>query len=777
MADVKSFEINGTELMIKDEYARQQLNNIANELGVDENGEAIELETTAQDIRPAINEVFQSVSNGKKIVAKAITDKGVNTLATDTFTQMATNIGQIQGSSGTVTTDIQNTLNRCGSKKLRFGVLSDIHLKGDVTNTIDVNFANALAKFEELGCNFATICGDLCNYDKTTEYPAYTSIISNCSIPIYEVTGNHDTGSGTLTEDDWITLTGNGFHFEIINNDEVFIFISQRKYEDYSNSDNNKMLTQADKDWISSKLEEHKTKSRVFLFMHQYLGGLDGFSRIDSGSESYIKYDLNFWTNVASTYKNVIWFSGHSHTPFSYQANYPNVLAYNKNGEYCTMIHVPSLMASNEYYVVDVYEHLVEIEGYKGGNVVDSIYFAIDDYIYIEEVESILLSSDTLNFANTDTQILTATVTPSSQQENLTWETSDSNIAIVAGGVVTPVGNGSCVITAKCGSITATCTVTVDIAESELYYSINSTLNGCTLSNTATRVKDGATYVATITESENTTINTVTIKMGGVDITDTAYNSNSKTIGIDAVTGNIEITVTVNKLVTGITLNQSAITLSSTGATQQLTATLTPGGAIGTVEWSSDNDSVATVVNGLITVTATTSGSCTITASCNGHSATCTVTVNIKTKTVVYSLDSVTANLTSSVKEIAIGSSRNLTLPTQLQKGLRYYLKAESFKYANGTDVDCPTEKVYIFCAGGYLGSKQVSTQIFGATAYRNVTTELELLDVYGKPITDDNNIDTLKDFIIKISSSSTKTLPLTVTLKGLEIYTYGESI
>lgn len=32
MADVKSFEINGTELMIKDEYARQQLNNIANQI-------------------------------------------------------------------------------------------------------------------------------------------------------------------------------------------------------------------------------------------------------------------------------------------------------------------------------------------------------------------------------------------------------------------------------------------------------------------------------------------------------------------------------------------------------------------------------------------------------------------------------------------------------------------------------------------------------------------------------------------------------------------------
>jgi hypothetical protein len=41
------------------------------------------------------NELFQSVSNGKKSVANAITGKGVVTNATDTFATMATNIGKI----------------------------------------------------------------------------------------------------------------------------------------------------------------------------------------------------------------------------------------------------------------------------------------------------------------------------------------------------------------------------------------------------------------------------------------------------------------------------------------------------------------------------------------------------------------------------------------------------------------------------------------------------------------------------------------------------------
>lgn len=49
------------------------------------------------------NELFQSVSNGKILVASAITDKGVSTDATDTFATMADNINQI--STGVETYD------------------------------------------------------------------------------------------------------------------------------------------------------------------------------------------------------------------------------------------------------------------------------------------------------------------------------------------------------------------------------------------------------------------------------------------------------------------------------------------------------------------------------------------------------------------------------------------------------------------------------------------------------------------------------------------------
>lgn len=47
-----------------------------------------------------INELFQSVSDGKEVIAEAITDKGVTTSATDSFSTMANNIMNIDTSSG-----------------------------------------------------------------------------------------------------------------------------------------------------------------------------------------------------------------------------------------------------------------------------------------------------------------------------------------------------------------------------------------------------------------------------------------------------------------------------------------------------------------------------------------------------------------------------------------------------------------------------------------------------------------------------------------------------
>ena len=59
---------------------------------------------TADNVQDALDEVFQSVSNGKELIADAITDKGVSTSATDSFATMAGNIGLIYWKSPEQTT-------------------------------------------------------------------------------------------------------------------------------------------------------------------------------------------------------------------------------------------------------------------------------------------------------------------------------------------------------------------------------------------------------------------------------------------------------------------------------------------------------------------------------------------------------------------------------------------------------------------------------------------------------------------------------------------------
>lgn len=76
---------------------------------------------------------------------------------------------------------------------------------------------------------------------------------------------------------------------------------------------------------------------------------------------------------------------------------------------------------------------------------------------------AITLDADTLTFTTTDTQKLTATVTPENSTQSVVWTSSDNNVATVVDGIVTPVGKGACVITATSGDYSDTCAVTVNI--------------------------------------------------------------------------------------------------------------------------------------------------------------------------------------------------------------------------------------------------------------------------------------------------------------------------
>ena len=73
-------------------------------------------------------------------------------------------------------------------------------------------------------------------------------------------------------------------------------------------------------------------------------------------------------------------------------------------------------------------------------------------------------------------------------------------------------------------------------------YTITNILSNATNSNTAISVEEGSSYSANISANSGYKLKTVTVTMGGTDITNTAYSSG--TITISSVTGNIVITVT-----------------------------------------------------------------------------------------------------------------------------------------------------------------------------------------------------------------------------------------
>ena len=76
-------------------------------------------------------------------------------------------------------------------------------------------------------------------------------------------------------------------------------------------------------------------------------------------------------------------------------------------------------------------------------------------------------------------------------------------------------------------------------------WSIVQNLTYVTSTNTAFNVKKGESYATTIVANTNYTINSVTVVMGGVDVTNTAYDNG--VITINSVTGNVIITAVAKK--------------------------------------------------------------------------------------------------------------------------------------------------------------------------------------------------------------------------------------
>lgn len=129
---------------------------------------------------------------------------------------------------------------------------------------------------------------------------------------------------------------------------------------------------------------------------------------------------------------------------------------------------------------------------------------------------------------------------------------------------------------------------------------------------------DGEIFTVNFTVKEGAVGNTV-IKLSA----DEMYDG---TIDINPITyDEASATLTIVNPCTGITLDKDTLTIAR-GETATLTATVEPADTTDKVVWSSKDDSIATVENGV--VTAVGLGETTITATCGKQTATCKVIVN-----------------------------------------------------------------------------------------------------------------------------------------------------
>ena len=279
----------------------------------------------------------------------------------------------------------------------------------------------------------------------------------------------------------------------------------------------------------------------------------------------------------------------------------------------------------------------------SGTFTVNNIDYSVTSNKVVVKNESITISSDVLNLeANGSTVNVKATVNSYNSASTVNWVTSDSTIVKITNGSKT----GATITPGKSGTATVYATLTSNghtYESKKLTFTVTSsvTVKGVVLGSDSKNISllvgesktisysvnpSVVSQEVTCTSSDKTvaTVSTkcvvTAIKKGNATITITSKADTTK-----SATANITVGEVLE--VEGVTLNKSSISLED-GAQYTLVASILPTGAVDkNLNWSSNNEEVATVDN-YGQVTATGVGNATITVkTSNNKTATCTVTV------------------------------------------------------------------------------------------------------------------------------------------------------
>lgn len=324
------------------------------------------------------------------------------------------------------------------TKSYSFLALADSHLTGSDTTSEDsyVDLKRALAFGRDNGAAFACVCGDVIDTGANEYYYQQAKAIRDAyTIPVYYVTGNHEAFPTNTIDNanidyvkSYYTPSSVGadshpLYYSFTYDNDVFIMLGE-----YS-SGQTTLFQDGELDFLEDTLDANKGK-RSFVFFHPF-----SYDDGDSGLpyKEFYSFDLlgtdpgnskERFLKLLKTYKNSIWFHGHSHANFELQRMtkstvYSDVCGYRS-------VHIPSITkpktateedktagnagtavdADSQGYIVDVYPSGIHLRGrdFANGEYLPIASYWIDTTL--QEVGGVTKHSITWNLTScaTDNQ-------------------------------------------------------------------------------------------------------------------------------------------------------------------------------------------------------------------------------------------------------------------------------------------------------------------------------------------------------------------------------------
>lgn len=504
----------------------------------------------------------------------------------------ATRVCAVQ--SGTIVTDFAIPSAKLwasgnfGDKIATYIILADGHVQY-TTGATDTQVAITYGKERE-DCDAIMFAGDLTQSGTVAHLEEWKTIRDTYrgNTPVYSCVGNHEaynnssimaTNPSAIREyldSDWVDETATSF-VKIINND-VFIFVSA--FDGTYQKNSNTMLTNDTLTWLEGVLEQYRNQ-RCFLFMHvpphwETTGiKYNGFA-LGNGAYSYdiwgnpvqsnsLKSDRTAFLNLLDHYKNIIWFSGHSHIKYEYQKLWDNLNVMQYKGG-AKLVHVSSLTvprdiisgevsdyiyAESEGAVMDVYANVVRI---RCRNFVGEKFYGLCEYLIDTTPVTIPPSSKTL-------VSISAVKTKTSYYTDETLSTADITVtATWSDSTTSTVNNSDVVFDTSNVDISTAGTYTIGIS-----YTYGEDTETTSVQVTSS-VRPSVKTLSTISATKTKTAYAVDETLSTADITVTATYSDNTTADVTASaqfdTSNVDMT-TAGAYTIGVSYTEGVVTATT----------------------------------------------------------------------------------------------------------------------------------------------------------------------------------------------------------------------